>query len=212
MKKRVSFQRAEFILAVIIAALLLGSLFSEQYLHAPPLFTTLLILAFVGLRIYDMRRIGGSIFEDYTALAIIVTFGIINLILREQINSIIIMVIVFVMIYSVGLIPWIDHLLKSKRVVVFIISYGFFVTMIILLFAGAYYANHTQFLYLSKPTTISFPDSLYYSAITFTTVGYGDFTPIRTNKFIAALEAMTAILLNIAFIGYILASQRFRSI
>lgn len=38
-------------------------------------------------------------------------------------------------------------------------------------------------------------EAFYYSVITFTTVGYGDFTPIGVNKLIAAIEAFSAIFL-----------------
>jgi voltage-gated potassium channel Kch len=36
-----------------------------------------------------------------------------------------------------------------------------------------------------------FVSSLYYSVVTFTTLGYGDFTPVGISRAIAALEAFT---------------------
>ena len=37
----------------------------------------------------------------------------------------------------------------------------------------------------------SFLTSLYFSVVTFTTLGYGDITPIGPSRLIAALEAFT---------------------
>jgi len=36
-----------------------------------------------------------------------------------------------------------------------------------------------------------FASSLYYSVVTFTTLGYGDFTPVGISRAIAAIEAFT---------------------
>ena len=44
--------------------------------------------------------------------------------------------------------------------------------------------------------------------MTFTTVGYADLAPIGTNRLISSIEAIIGIALNIAFIGYLLASRR----
>lgn len=38
---------------------------------------------------------------------------------------------------------------------------------------------------------MAFGNCLYYSVVTFTTLGYGDFTPVGISKFMAALEAFT---------------------
>jgi len=59
------------------------------------------------------------------------------------------------------------------------------------------------------PIELSFENALYFSTITFTTVGYGDIEPIGINRVIAATEAIVGVALNIAFIGYVLSSRRF---
>lgn len=42
-----------------------------------------------------------------------------------------------------------------------------------------------------KDNVLAFGNCLYYSVVTFTTLGYGDFTPVGPSKVMAALEAFT---------------------
>jgi UDP-N-acetylmuramyl pentapeptide phosphotransferase/UDP-N-acetylglucosamine-1-phosphate transferase len=164
----------------------------------------------VLVKLYDFVKNGGSIFEDYMALAIIIIFGVVHFFLGSDLNSIALVVMVFVLVYSVGLIPWIDDLVKSKKFTIFLISYAFFVVMVTFLFAGAYYSNNEDFMYLGEQSSISFEDSLYFSIISFTTVGYGDISPLGMNRLIASIHVLLGMILNIGFIGYIFASKRFR--
>lgn len=203
-------KRVEFLLAVVAAILLIGSLLSQKFFDLSYWLVSLFVLAYVVVKIFDITRSSGTIFEDYASLGIIIVFGIIHFILGEKINSVIITVMVFVLIYSVGLIPWIDNILKSRKVMYFILSYAFFILMIVLLFAGLYSANSLEFTYLGEATELSFEDSLYFSVISYTTVGYGEFSPTGVNKLISSIQAIMGMILNIAFIGYILASKRFR--
>ncbi|MBN3038541.1 MAG: hypothetical protein JW869_03900 [Candidatus Omnitrophica bacterium] len=46
----------------------------------------------------------------------------------------------------------------------------------------------------------SFWESLYFSVITFTTVGYGDFTPLGLNKLVATIEAFSGLLIIPIFV------------
>lgn len=204
------FKKIEFVLAIIIAVLLVGTLLSQEFLNLPYQIVSFLILAFVVVKLIDIIRSGGTIFEDYTSLAIIIIFGVIHFVLGEKINSIMITTIVFILAYSVGLVPWINDIIRSRKITSFILSYVFFVVMIVLLFAGMYALNDDKFFYNNVQQTISFEDAIYFSAITFTTVGYGDIAPVGINKLITSLQAILGMVLNIVFIGYILASKRFR--
>jgi hypothetical protein len=209
-RKERGFKSVEFILAIAVAFFLIGSLLSKDYLSLPSEFISFLILLFVLVKLFDITKNGGTIFEDYISIAIIIVFGVLYFFLQENINSIVIVVAVFVLVYSVGLIPWINDLVKSEKIISFILSYAFFVVMVVFLFAGAYYANNAGFNYLGKETKLSFEDSLYFSTISFTTVGYGDISPTGSNRLVASIQSVLGMILNIGFIGYILASKRFR--
>lgn len=201
----------EFFLAIVIAIFLVISLLSQQLLNLPPQLTSFLIFAFIVVKLIDIVKSGGTIFEDYLSLALIILFGIINFFMTHQINTVMITVAVFILIYSVGLIPWINNIINSRRVTSFILSYAFFILMIIFLFAGAYSANASEFTAHNKQTTLDFEDALYFSSMTYTTVGYGDVSPTGMNKLIASIQAILGMVLNIAFVGYIFASSRFKT-
>lgn len=47
---------------------------------------------------------------------------------------------------------------------------------------------------------VNFWDSLYFSAVTYTTVGYGDYVPLGWGRFIAAVEALSGILITPLFL------------
>jgi len=68
---------------------------------------------------------------------------------------------------------------------------------LIVLFAGIYHGF--GLLHPGPPGPVSIADSLYFSIVTWTTLGYGDFTPPADIRLIAALQA----LLGYAFFGII---------
>jgi voltage-gated potassium channel len=78
-----------------------------------------------------------------------------------------------------------------------------FYSMLVIVFACAYriidvYTVSTQFMILGEPQEIGFVDSLYFSIITLSTVGYGDIVP-QTNliRLIAAVQVVLGVLLLI---------------
>jgi hypothetical protein len=65
---------------------------------------------------------------------------------------------------------------------------------VIYAFTGLNYLNNVQAFSLQQSFAENvsiFLASLYYSVVTFTTLGYGDFTPVGISRAIAALEAFT---------------------
>ena len=69
-----------------------------------------------------------------------------------------------------------------------------FICAVIYAFTGLSYQDTIQAVSSDKTlaqNTSLFFSSLYYSVVTFTTLGYGDFTPIGISRAIAAIEAFT---------------------
>ena len=210
MQRKLTTRKPEFILGIITATLLVLVLISRKYFFISYRLVFIPLALFIAIKIYYIIKRKGTIIEDYISLGILAILGAVDYFFWEKINIIIIVAMVFLLIYSIGLIPWIDTLIRSRHLLVFIISYALFVLVIIFLFSGVYFANNTEFNYNGQKTKISFKDSFYFSTITFATVGYGDITPTGTNRLITTFQALLGMILNIAFIGYVLASRDFK--
>jgi hypothetical protein len=84
-------------------------------------------------------------------------------------------------------------------------KYGTSITRIVLwiagvvtAFAGIFWA-HQNVLYHNTPTMLSFLDSMYFSLITFATVGYGDIHPVGTYRMLAGIEGLLGVILTSLF-------------
>lgn len=201
-------ERIEIILAIIIAIFFVGSLFFEAYLNVPPELTSLLLIVFVVVKIHNILSKKGSVFEDYISLGMIIIFGIIHFFWGEQFNPFFTIFVAALFLYSIGLIPRLKSIAMSKSIVSFMLNYLFFIIVLTVLFGGFYYSHNNDFNFNGNPTTISFFESLYFSMTTFSTIGYGDFAPLGINRLASSIQALIGMTLNIAFIGYILASRR----
>lgn len=61
--------------------------------------------------------------------------------------------------------------------------------------AVVYTHSHHYILMAGKASSISFAEALYFSLVTFATVGYGDYVPAGWVRFVAVGEALSAIFL-----------------
>lgn len=79
----------------------------------------------------------------------------------------------------------------------------YFSLMIIILFGFIYWLSSDLISANTNNKTFNFGDSLYFSTITFTTLGYGDFSPIGWLKILSAIEAFSGVV-NMGFLiaGY----------
>jgi voltage-gated potassium channel Kch len=207
MEKR-SAERLEIILAVVIAVFLTGSLLFESYLKVPSNLTSFLLLAFIIIKVHNIFLKKGAVFEDYISLSLIILFFIIHFFWGEKFNPFYTIVIAALFLYSIGLIPRLKSIAASKSVFSFLLNYFFFVIILLFIFAGFYYSHNSDFNFNGSPATISFANSLYFSTVTFTTVGYGDFAPLGINRLASSIQSILGLVLNIAFIGYILSTKK----
>lgn len=201
--------KAEFFLALVIAILMISSLLLERYLKFSGSITIILMIVFIAIKIHNIRLKQGSIsLEDALSVIALGMFLVLKIVLSRTPSAIMISAISLILLYSIGLMPKIESLIESRSIFSFLLSYILFILIIIFLFSSFYATNNAGFAELGTQKSIDFQDSLYFSAVTFTTVGYGDITPLDENRLIASIEAITGTVLNIAFIGYVLASRK----
>jgi uncharacterized protein YjbI with pentapeptide repeats len=72
------------------------------------------------------------------------------------------------------------------------------ITGVVIGFAFVYWTMQNV-LYHNSPTILSFLDSLYFSLITYATVGYGDIHPIGDYRLLAGIEGMIGVILTSLF-------------
>lgn len=81
---------------------------------------------------------------------------------------------------------------------------------VIHLFAAAYFADKDSLVTGQPPTSIQcFRESIYFSAVTFLTIGYGDILPTGSLQWVAVVEGFVGLLLGLMLA--IVASRRYTS-
>jgi inward rectifier potassium channel len=93
------------------------------------------------------------------------------------------------------------HAMLTMHTLLFIVSIGIVFVMINVLFAVFYRATGT----VSLPANAGFLEYIYFSIVTFATVGYGDIVPIGTGRLIAMAEVFCGILFTGTVTGLIFA-------
>lgn len=88
-----------------------------------------------------------------------------------------------------------DQRIKNRLAMIFVVANG-----ILFLWLSAIVYHSTAGFY--RGTCIHFDDCLYFSMVTFTTLGYGDFAPPYDFRFVAAFQA----LMGYIFLGLIIAA------
>ena len=197
----------ELILSLLIAVISLIHLITSEESRALILIIPLLTAFLLYVKVGHIIKEKGTILE-YTIVGVISIFLGLYIILKGNINSTLILVFIFILLYSAGLMIWLRSRITSKKITHFIVSYITTIFLIILLFAGAYTSSTGSFSEDGQQKDLKFREALYFSTITFTTVGYGDLNPLGINRAFAAIEALLGITINTALIGYILASGR----
>lgn len=106
---------------------------------------------------------------------------------------------------------------KSKPRKVLITSIGRFIeklsfttvgiSIILIIFLSAAFAHYYGVSHNDKPFKLDWPDAIYFSVITFTSLGYGDIVPTGLGKLVAMAEVLLGLALVAIFIGKI-ASER----
>lgn len=89
------------------------------------------------------------------------------------------------------------------------LSYGKIATYIalVLTLSATYFFLANPYGHGTNQKELSWLDSLYYCIITFSSLGYGDITPLGFGKFVASLQVISGLALTAIFVGKI-ASER----
>ena len=113
-----------------------------------------------------------------------------------------------------GVIRWVPHLCSHFRCRVVIAVFCLLVAHVaeIWLFAGGHYAAVEWFSLgeLKGEFSGAIREYVYFSVITYTTVGYGDITPTGEVRIIAGLESLTGLIMiawSAAFTAFFLQRQ-----
>lgn len=200
----------EYILASVVSLLTIAVILSSRVFHVNYLVISSMTFVFIVVRAFDIIRRKGTSFEDYLTLGMILIFGVIYTALKGEINAVIMVIASMTFLYSVGLVSPRRTMLQSRSLFGFIMGYAVFTIAIVVLFAGAYYANNETFIYIEGgPSPMTFEDSLYFSAVTYSSVAYGEILPLGINRLLTSIQSLIAMIVNVAFIGWIFGMKNF---
>lgn len=168
----------------------------------------------------ELNEKDAGIVEIFVTLMLIFSFlfAIFNPIIQNNILLIILTILIFGRI--IGIVIYHLHCLfiytgKNRGLNRYIILALFNYFELIFWFASLYSIYSNSFFYninipsgISNITLYSFNGSTYFSIVTMTTLGYGDFTPIDTwGTFLISFQTLLGILIIVLVIGRVISSK-----
>ena len=116
-------------------------------------------------------------------------------------NQEIIGAIIFILVFSIGTIYYYFNLfktyinlLKIEYIISIIFVFFLTITMFAVIYAEPIENSENYFMQFGKPYAITFPDALYFSTTTITTLGYGDITPVGIFRFFVIIEVLMGVI------------------
>lgn len=117
--------------------------------------------------------------------------------------------IAFITIFTAGLLFYYIKLFKANKIhkIEFIISLLLVFVLTVIMFAIIYAEpiekGKNYFIEDNIPTALSFPDALYFSATTITTLGYGDIVPVGVFRYFVVAEVFLGLVYTGVMIYFI---------
>tara|TARA_Y100000310_G_scaffold316827_1_gene369010 strand:+ start:1199 stop:2035 length:837 start_codon:yes stop_codon:yes gene_type:complete len=155
----------------------------------------------------------------FTAIPAVIVRGDFSILLTQLLHIASYIVVTFIICPEVlGIDIDLQHWFKRHRQLFILLIYASILIFYILGFAQLYhsiYLNQETAFSFSQEGTPSYGTFVYYSIVTFTSVGYGDITPATSAARLAfGVEALLSAIINIVFIAillvYISNSQAFQ--
>ena len=121
-KKRGKSFTFELVIAIILAILLILSLIYQQATELlPKNILIFLILALIIIKSHYIYRRGGTVFEDYLSIGMLIVLLVLKIItIKSELNPAIVIMGILITLYSVGIIPSITTISSSKNIISFI--------------------------------------------------------------------------------------------
>jgi voltage-gated potassium channel len=122
-------------------------------------------------------------------IALLVGMALVTLSITISVRDVVLVMIDIAMVFE-GVAARLDRLVRP------LLAFVAFYSLLVLVFACVYRiadltAREPQFALHALPARISFPDSLYYSVATITTLGFGDIAP--TSMLVRALTGLEVV-------------------